>query len=409
MGNLHRVNMRIGYLTNHYPRATDTFIQREVAALRKRGFDIRTFSVRRSGSEHDVSPEVIAEKRQTRYLLPVSPLWLICANVLAFGRAPLRYLAVLRLAMTTRRPGLRGLALQLAYFQEAVVLSLELSRQGITHLHNHGGDNSGSVTLLASALARIRYSITVHGPHIFFDPTHWALREKLRLARFIACISHYCRSQLMLFSDQADWERLKIVHCGIDLERYQYAEVRSRARQLFYAGRLAAEKGLPVLFESLRILLARGYEFQLTLAGDGVARGALEELARQLGIQQHVIFAGYLAQEQVLDCLRQSDIFILPSFAEGVPVSLMEAMACGVPVLSTYVGGIAELVENEHTGLLVPAGDSAALSEAIVRYLDDFELRQRVSRLARQKVVAGYNLHTEVERLAQLFLASASG
>lgn len=399
--------MRIGYLTNHYPRATDTFIQREVAALRKRGFDIRTFSVRRSGSEHDVGPEVIAEKRQTRYLLPVSLLRLLGANALAFGRAPQRYLAVLWLAMTTRRPGLRGMGLQLAYFQEAVVLSQEIRRQGITHLHNHGGDNSGTVTLLASALARVGYSITVHGPHIFFDPTHWALREKLRLARFIACISHYCRSQLMLFSDQADWGRLKIVHCGVDIERYRYDEVRSRAQQLLYAGRLAAEKGLPVLFESLRMLLARGYEFQLTLAGGGDDRGALEELARQLGIHKHLVFAGYLTQEQVREHLRQSDIFILPSFAEGVPVSLMEAMACGVPVLSTYVGGVAELVENEHTGLLVPAGDSAALSEAIARYFDDFELRQRVSRQARQKIIAGFNLDTEVDRLAELFVASA--
>jgi glycosyltransferase involved in cell wall biosynthesis len=398
--------MRIGYLTNHYPRATDTFIQREVAVLRERGFDVRTFSVRRPGAEHDVSAEVTAEKRGTHYLLPAALTRLIYANAAALVRTPQRYLAVLALAIATRRPGLGGLALQLAYFQEAVVLSLELRRQGITHLHNHGGDNSGTVTLLAGALTRVGYSITIHGPHIFFDPTHWALREKLRHARFIACISHYCRSQLMLFSDQADWDRLRIVRCGIDVERYPYAAVRQQVRQLFYAGRLAVEKGLPVLFESLRILLARGYDFQLTLAGDGDDRKRLEELARRLGIYERVAFAGYLGQERVREYLRQSDIFILPSFAEGVPVCLMEAMACGVPVLSTYVGGVAELVETGQTGLLVPAGDSSALSEAIVRYFDDFELRQRVSRLARQKIVASFNLDREVGRLAELFLAA---
>src|SRR5579862_518359 len=118
--------MRIGYLTNHYPRATDTFIQREVAALRKRGFDIRTFSVRRAGSEHDVSADVIAEKRSTYYLLPIGLARLMYANVSAFILAPRRYLAVFLLALQTRRPGLRGLALQLAYFQEAIILSRQL-------------------------------------------------------------------------------------------------------------------------------------------------------------------------------------------------------------------------------------------------------------------------------------------
>jgi colanic acid/amylovoran biosynthesis glycosyltransferase len=401
--------MRIGYLANHYPRATDTFIQREVAGLRQRGFDVRTFSVRRSGSEHDVSPEIIAEKRATRYLLPVAPPRLIYANAAAFIVAPLRYLAVLVLALRTRRPGLRGLALQLAYFQEAIMLSLELRRQAVTHLHDHGGDNSGTVTLLASTLARVGYSITIHGPYIFFDPTHWALREKLRHSRFIACISHYCRSQVMLFSDQADWDRLKIIRCGIDVERFRYTEVRRQVTQLLYVGRLAAEKGLRVLFESVRALLAGGYQFRLTLAGDGNDRQELEQLARQLGIYERLDFAGYVDPERVREYLRQSDIFILPSFAEGVPVCLMEAMASGVPVLSTYVGGIAELVESEQTGLLVPAGDSSALSQAIVRYLDDFELRQRVSRLARQKIVAAFNLDEEVAKLAELFQSYAGG
>jgi colanic acid/amylovoran biosynthesis glycosyltransferase len=401
--------MRIGYITNHYPRATDTFIQREVAGLRRRGFDVRTFSVRRSGDDHDVSPEVVAEKRNTHYLLPATPTRLIYANTVAFMRAPQRYLAALVLALKTHRPGLRGFALQLAYFQEAVLLSLQLRRQGITHLHDHGGDTSGTVTLLAGALARVGYSITIHGPFIFFDPTHWALREKLRHSRFIVCISHYCRSQLMLFSDPADWDRLRVVRCGVDVGSFLYAAVRQQVREVLYLGRLSVEKGLPVLLESVRFLLARGYKIRLTLAGDGADRKALEELARRLGIYDHLVFAGFVGQDRVREYLRQSDMLVLPSFAEGVPVSLMEAMACGVPVLATYVGGIVELVDPETTGLLVPAGDSAALSQAIMRYCDDFELRQRVSRSARDKIVSAFNLDAEIDKLAELFSGYAAG
>ena len=398
--------MRIAYFTNTYPRATDTFIRREVLGLRQRGVDVRTFSVRRAGTEHEVDPEVREEQRNTNYLLPVGPVRLIGANLSAFFSAPGRYAAALALALKTRRPGVRGLALQIAYFQEAVVLASALRRQRITHVHNHLGDTSGTVTLLVSALTRVGYSITIHGPHIFFDPTHWALREKVRHSRFIACISHYCQSQLMLFSDQADWSRLETIRCGVDVERFRYSEVRPKANKLLYTGRLAVEKGLPVLFESLRTLADKGYEFELTLIGDGPDRPALERLGRSMGISDRLIFAGYAGQDRVLACLRQSDIFVLPSFAEGVPVSLMEAMACGVPVLATYVGGVAELVQSEQTGLLVPPADSVALSDAIARYLDDFELRQKVSRLGRQMVVSSFNLQTEVDKLAQLFLKS---
>jgi glycosyltransferase involved in cell wall biosynthesis len=363
--------------------------------------------VRRPGSEHDVAPEVVAEKGRTRYLLPVGVIRLISSNIALFVRGPARFLAALALAMRTRRPGLRGLGLQLAYFQEAILLAREMRAQRITHLHNHLGDNSGTVTLLASRLSGVGYSITIHGPHIFFDPTHWALREKLRYSRFIVCISYYCRSQMMLFSDRADWQRLKVIHCGVDSERFRYCDIRKQVRNLLYTGRLAVEKGLAVLFDSLRDLLARGYELELTLLGDGGDRQQLQELARQLGIYDRLVFAGYASQEQLRNCLHRSDLFILPSFAEGVPVSIMEAMACGVPVLSTYVGGIAELVESGHTGLLVAAGDSVALGNAIARYCDDFELRQRVSRTAREAVVARFNLDKEVGKLAELFLTQA--
>ena len=402
-------NMRIGYFTQQYPRATDTFIQQEVAGLRRRGFDVHTFSVRRPGSAHDVGPEVLAEKRATHYLLPTALTALIQANLSALTRSPQRYLAVLTLAVKTRQPGLRGLALQLAYFQEAVLLSLQLQRQGVTHLHNHLGDTSGTVTLLAGRLSGITYSMTIHGPHIFFDPTHWALREKLRHSRFMVCISHYCQSQLMLVSDQADWHRLKVIRCGVDVERFPYSDVRAEVKKLLYTGRLAVEKGVPVLFASLRALLSRGYELELTLVGDGSDREELQELARQLGICHRVVFVGYAGHDRVRDYLQQSDVFILPSFAEGVPVSLMEAMACGVPVLSTYVGGIPELIESEKTGLLVPPADSTALCQAIVRYCDDIGLRQRVSRSARQAVVSGFNLDTEVGKLAELFRPRTEG
>jgi glycosyltransferase involved in cell wall biosynthesis len=214
---------------------------------------------------------------------------------------------------------------------------------------------------------------------------------------------------MMLFSDQSDWDRFRIVHCGVDPHQFRHIEVRRQARKLLYAGRLAAEKGLPVLFESLKLLGQEKYVFELTLVGDGIERKYLEELARQMGIADRLVFAGFASQDGVRDYLLQSDIFILPSFAEGVPVSLMEAMACGVPVIATHVGGIAELVEHGETGLLVPASDAVALRDAIARYLNDFGLREKVSRQGRDKVMSDFNLDNEVDKLAQLFRSHAGG
>lgn len=395
--------MAVAYFTTLYPRATDTFIQREVEYLRLHGLDVSTYSVRRSGSEHDVSESIREEKRRTHYLLPVSPLALIVENISALLRSPLRYVAALRLALRTSRPGLHGLVLQMAYFQEAVLLASRLRSDGIKHLHNHLGDNSGTVTLLAGLLAQVSYSITFHGPHIFFDPTHWALREKVRHAHFIVCISHYCRSQVMLFSDAADWSKLKIVHCGVDTHRLLPVATRARAEKLLYTGRLSVEKGLSVLFESLKLLGDAGRDYELTLVGDGVDRDRLEALARELGIDRYLVFAGYRSQEEVGEYLRRSDIFILPSFAEGVPVSLMEAMATGIPVVATNVGGVAELVESERTGLLVPPADSGALAQAIARYQDDHELRRRVASHGRERVIQQYNVEIEGQKLLDFF------
>ncbi|MGE5469632.1 MAG: glycosyltransferase family 4 protein [Bacteroidota bacterium] len=395
--------MRLAYFTNTYPRATDTFIQREVTGLRQQGFEVLTFSVRKSGTDHDVGPEVRAEKQNTFYILPVNPLHLLFLNLAAIVSRPARYLGALRLALSTARPGWSGLIYQMFYFQEAVILARAMRRQNIEHLHNHFGDASGTVAMLASALAGIGYSITIHGPHIFFDPGNWALREKTQYSRFIVCISHYCKSQMMLFSDQSAWNRFHVVHCGVDPDRFHYVAVKPIARKLLYIGRLAVEKGLPVLFESLRLLHEQGYDWELTLVGDGNERPLLETMVRQMGIAERVVFAGYANQEEIRDHLLQHDIFILPSFAEGVPVSLMEALACGIPVIATYVGGVTELVETGETGLMVSPSDPIALRDAIAKYLENYELRAKVSRNGRQQVVANFNLQSELRKLAGLF------
>ncbi|WP_425097884.1 glycosyltransferase family 4 protein [Tropicibacter sp. S64] len=393
--------LKLAYLTGEYPRASDTFIQREVAALRDLGHDVLTCSIRTTGAEHLVGPEQRDEHARTFKVLDAckSPLRLLKAH-LRWMASPGRYLNALKLAWRTAPKGLKGRVYNLIYFAEAGVLADELAAQGVQHLHNHIAKASCTVAMLASALSGIPYSFTIHGPDIFFEPHHWRIDEKAARASFVACISDFCRSQLMCFADQAHWDRFHIVHCGVEPGRYETAL--HQGRKLLFVGRLAAVKGLPVLLDALKGLDG---DWHLTVIGDGPDRAALERQAQGLPVD----FLGYRSQSDVADALQKTDIFALPSFAEGVPVVLMEALASGVPVVTTRIAGVPELVENGVNGHLVPPGDADALRNALQTLLQDPDTRRRMGASGQAKVRADFDIRMEARRLSALFTGYAQG
>ena len=391
---------RIAYLTGEYPRATDTFIQREVAGLRALGLEVLTCSVRRTGREHHVGPEQREEAARTFHLLEATsnPLRLAAAHGQALLRAPGRYLRALALAWRTAPAGWRGHLYNLIYFAEAAVLARHLRSEGVGHLHNHIAKSSCTVAMLASEMSGIPFSFTLHGPDIFYEPFRWRLDEKIARARFVACISHFCRSQAMAFSDRRHWGKLHIVHCAVDPARYRKG-AREGAHALF-VGRLAAVKGVPVLLEAMAAL---GEEApRLTLIGDGPERAALEADAQRLGLSGRVTFAGYRSQDEVAEALAATDLFILPSFAEGLPVVLMEALAAECCAIATRIAGIPELIEDGVTGRLVAPGDAEGLAAAIREALADSEGRAAMGRAGRARVEDSFNIAREPARLAAL-------
>lgn len=398
--------MKIAYLTGEYPRATDTFIQREVAALRDRGIEVETCSIRRTGSEHLVGEEQRQEAARTFHVLPAvaNPLKMAAAELSAL-RHPGRYFRALALAWRTAPKGLKGRLYNLIYFSEAVVLAHHLRKQGVAHLHNHIAKSSCTVAMLASEISGIPYSFTLHGPDIFFAPEHWRLDEKIARARFVACISDFCRSQAMFWSDRAHWDKLKIVHCGVDPARYRAGE--RDGTRLMFVGRLDAVKGVPVLLDAFATARDARPDLRLTLVGDGPDRAALEAEATARGLTGAVDFAGYCSQARVAEMLADHDALVLPSFAEGVPVVLMEALAARMPVIATAVGGVGELVRDGETGLMVPPGDETALTEAILSLMADAQARARMGAAGRARVAAAFSVETEAARLARLLRAGA--
>jgi glycosyltransferase involved in cell wall biosynthesis len=400
---------RIAYLTGEYPRASDTFIQREVANLRALGHEVLTCSIRTTGAEHLVGPEQREEHARTFKVLDavktptttLRPHW-------RWVKTPGRYLSALGLAWRTAPKGLKGRLYNMIYFIEAGVLAAKLADEGVTHLHNHIAKASCTVAMLVGELSGLRWSFTIHGPDIFFEPHHWRIDEKAARAAFVACISHFCRSQLMCFADPEHWSKLHIVHCGVDPTRYAPKPDRDGLQALF-VGRLAKVKGAPILIEAMARLAEKYPDLTLRLVGDGPDRAALETEVAERGLQDRVAFLGYKSQAEVAEELAQTDVFVLPSFAEGVPVVLMEAMAAQVPVLSTRIAGVPELVEDGVSGRLVPPGDVDAFTEAFDALLSNPDKRASFGTAGRAKVMAEYDAATEAVWLSQLIRTYATG
>ncbi len=398
----------IAYLTGEYPRATDTFIQREVFELRKQGMDVLTCSIRKTGAEHLVGPEQRNEAKKTFYVLATAkaPNRLIACHIRALFSTPRKYFSTLWLAICTGSAGFKGRLYQLFYFAEAIILADYLKQQGVVHLHNHIATASCSVAMLASKASGIPYSFTLHGPDIFFEPQRWRLDVKIKNASFVACISNFCRDQAKAHSSADCWDKLHIVHCGVEPDRYGAKTITGKKPpHITFVGRLATVKGIPVLLEALAWLQSRIPDLQVTLIGDGPERAELEIKAGELGLTDMVTFAGYRSQTEVADMLQETDLFVLPSFAEGVPVVLMEAMAAKLAVVATQIAGIPELVDDGVNGLLVPAGDVDRLAQAILTLLQDENLRAKMGRAGQAKVKDAFNIHHEAVWLAEVMQA----
>ena len=402
---------KIAYLSGEYPRATDTFIQREVAALRSRGLTVLTCSIRATDMHHHVGEEQRSEHAGTFHVQPAALRLhqLVGAHLAMFFRSPRRWAKTLSLAWRTRPPGLKALLWQMFYFLEAGVLAAYLRRHGVEHLHNHFANSSCSVAMLASEMSGIPFSFTLHGPAIFFEPKWWRIDEKIARARFVACISHFARSQAMLFSDRAHWQKLKIVHCGVTPDRYGRVRRKEASGHVLFIGRLAAIKGVPLLLDAFAAARQTHPDARLTVVGDGPDRLALEAQARDFGLQDAVDFPGYLPQEKVAELLDAVDMLVLPSFAEGVPVVLMEAMASRLPVIASRVAGVPELVEDGVSGFLVPPGDLDTLTDRLLTLFADPGLCARMGEAGRAKVEAEFDVEREAAWLQDLLCGQGEG
>jgi colanic acid/amylovoran biosynthesis glycosyltransferase len=305
----------------------------------------------------------------------------------------------------------RPLPVHVIYLAEACKIFFWLREQHIAHLHAHFGTNSAEIAMLVHVLGGPKWSFTVHGPEEFDKPHSIGLGEKIRRSAFVVAISSYGRSQLYRLVDHTDWPKVQVIHCGLDrLYLDDFPIQPAPPRRFVCVGRLCEQKGQLLLLEAARLLAAEGVDFELVLAGDGEMRAEIESFIDSHKLQCVVRVTGWISSIQVRNELLAARALVLPSFAEGLPVVIMEAMALRRPIISTFIAGIPELVRSGEHGWLVPAGDVKALVEAMRACIQapEDELTA-MGDAARERVLRFHDANNEATKLGKLFQAIASG
>ncbi len=398
--------LRIAYLISRYPALSHTFILREILELRNLGIEIETASVNSPDRPLDeLGTEERAEALRTFVLKQQSLTKLIEAFLLTALVRPLGLMRGLWLALRLSGFHPKMMLKRVFYLLEAIVVGHWMRSRALSHLHVHFATPASTVALIAKEIFAINFSMTVHGPDEFYEVSEYHLAEKIEAATFICTIGHFCRSQLMKLSDPSHWKKMDVSPLGVDPETFR----RTKDRALFSnveilcVGRLVPAKGQAILIEAAALLKKSGLPVKVTFAGDGPDKARLQAAAYCFGIESDCRFLGGVNPEKIRDLYEAADLFVLPSFAEGIPVVLMEAMSMEVPCITTRINGIPELIESGAQGLLVAPSDVNGLAEAIETLWNGPDFRKELALAGRRKVESAFNLKPNVARLGAIF------
>jgi glycosyltransferase involved in cell wall biosynthesis len=394
---------KIAYLINQYPKVSHSFIRREILALEERGWSIFRVALRGWDAEL-VDPADIAERSKTTFVLRRAAVPLATAMVHQAICAPRRFLTALWLGIRMMRPSDRPLLWHLIYLAEACWIAPQLARRKITHLHVHFGTNPAEVAMLVSILSGISFSFTAHGIEEFDKATLIHLAEKVKRATFVVAVCSYGRGQIFRRTKEKDWHKVKVIRCGIDAAFAQVDSIApSDSNRLVCVGRLCEEKAQILLVKAIGTLVKEGRKLELVLVGDGEHRKPIEQLISDMNLAAYVTITGWATTEEVRQEILKARALILPSFAEALPIVIIEAMSLGRPILSTYVGGIPELV-TEDTGWLFPAGSEEDMLCAVRACLDaPADKLQAMGAAGRKRALQRHKVVDQAEALSALF------
>ena len=394
---------KVLYLIGQFPAINHGYLLAEVRHLRRLGFTLEVISV--SPPDRPISKlseEEREEAARTYYIKSLSADHIALLNVAEFFRSPVRYLGGVFFALRLAGSNIKAISYHLAYLAEAVVVGRRMRELGVSHVH---ASFSATVALIAAKIFPITWSFGVYGFGELHDPTVSHLRERIESAQFVRSISKFGRGQLMLSCDRSQWPKLFYCPLGIEVGDFVPAAARSidpAVAHLLCVGRLSEEKGQALLLESIAALSAQGLRMRLHLVGDGPDRRWLEDFTEQLGITSSVIFEGWIDEAKLMSLYSTTDIFVLSSLAEGIPMVLIEAMALEKPCVAPRIAGIPELIDDGVDGLLFAVANVEELSQQIRRLLQSPEMRQSMGKQARAKVLREYDMGRNAQRFSKI-------
>jgi glycosyltransferase involved in cell wall biosynthesis len=399
--------MKIAYLMNSYPMASTTFIRREIHALEELGVDVKRFAVR-PWSEQLVDARDLDERDKTTYLLTGNAIGLLWSSIKELAVNPWGLAKAVPASFKLWRAAGRDFVKHVAYLLEAISLRQRLHAADLRHVHVHFATNATTVAMLCRVLGGSTYSFTVHGPDELVEPYRLSYDLKMSNAAFVAAISSFCRVQLARFGGAHHWNKIEIVPCALDLNEFERDPNGVVDNNTFVClGRLCHQKAQTLIPDAIEPLVDDFPDLKIILVGDGETREEIEDKIAKMGLGKHFELVGWRSNEEVRSILRGAKAMLLPSFAEGLPVSIMEAFALGKPVISTYIAGIPELVDSS-CGWMVPAGDVEGLTAALKECLrtDERELA-KMGEIGRLRVEARHDIRRSAAILRDRFEAHA--
>ena len=373
--------------------------------LERQGFSVFRSALRPSGSAL-VEPFDFEESKKTTYCFNKTLAFHIMTFLSHMLIKPRRFMRAFRIALSMARVSNKGTLIHLAYLVEASSLLRIYKKNGIQHIHVHFGTNVTAIARLIHHLGGLSYSFTVHGPDEFDSAIAFDLHGKIKDAAFVIAISHFCSAQLKRWADFSDWDKIEIVHCSVGDDFFsEYSEITDDGPIGFACvGRLAPQKGQMILIKAFSELIKSGRDAHLTLVGDGELRKNIEEKIRTEQIENKISITGYVSEKEVRRHIKSSIALVMPSFAEGLPMVIMEAYAVGRPVISTFIAAIPELVKPRESGWLVPASDVAGLTNALIEVFDsDIKVLNDFAKAGKEITFRSHRTETEVASLATLF------
>lgn len=395
---------RVAYLIGTYPLLTTTFIDREVAHLRQRGVQVEVVSIRQPDGV--LSTDQTEARRRVRYLLPASPFAVLRDHLRVVRRAA--YWRLMGRLVSRPHPSWRARARTLIHVASGVRAAAVLEPLGVDRVHAHFVDRAAIAALTAARLLDVPYSATAHAADIYVSPV--LLEEKLRQADFVATCTEHNRDHLMELAPELAAARIARVYHGLDLHQYDPPTLDPPGPPIILAvGQLKEKKGLGELITACRLLRDQGCQLSCVIVGEGPLRDHLEAQVRDLSLEDVVTLTGPLPHDEVIGWYRRAHLFVLPCTTaadgdrDGLPNVILEAMAMGLPVISTPTSAVPEAVEHGRTGLLVEPGDAVPLAAAIEHLLRDDRRRRDMGQLGRLLVAERFDIDRNVDEIYQRF------